>query len=143
VPEAPCPRQPPQPLEPVQVGIPGALQLQKPLVPSEDFEDISDQCGPGLQAEDQSPGSQSDTGPPDEEPFEAEGSAGEESKGAHEEMPEVDEEAMGSPVAPKIEAAAEEVEEEEQVGYAEIIRRNEDSYTMPDEEEEEGVDEDR
>ncbi|CAE7554309.1 unnamed protein product [Symbiodinium necroappetens] len=54
---------------PVQVGIPGMLNLPKPAVP-DDSEDISDQCGAVLQAEDQSPGSQSDTGPPDEEGFE-------------------------------------------------------------------------
>eukprot|EP00439_Symbiodinium_sp_Y106_P053922 s1626_g7.t1 len=117
---------------PVQVGIPGMLNLPKPAV-SDDCEDIADQCGAVLQAEEQSPGSQSDTGPPDEEGFEAEGSAGEESKAALDDMPEVDEEAMGSPVAPKIESAAEEVEEEEQVDYAEIIRRNDESYTMPEE----------
>mmetsp|Transcript_53827 Transcript_53827/g.125495 ORF Transcript_53827/g.125495 Transcript_53827/m.125495 type:complete len:765 (-) Transcript_53827:58-2352(-) len=115
----------------IQVGIPG-LDVHKPVEASGNFEDVPEQCS-AYQAQDQSPGSQSDTGPPDEI-FDGEGSAGEESK-APLEMQEV-EEAMESPVGPKPELLkeAEEVEEEDNVGYAEIVRRSDESYTMPDEE---------
>ncbi|OLQ06657.1 hypothetical protein AK812_SmicGene10056 [Symbiodinium microadriaticum] len=111
-----------------------------PVQVPDDSEDISDQCGAVLQAEDQSPGSQSDTGPPDEEGFEegrrhnlncAEPSSQmlfRKTLVALDDMPEVDEEAMGSPVAPKIESAAEEVEEDSVLSL-----ELDESYTMPEE----------
>jgi len=91
-----------------KVGIAGTKQLDK-LLP--EHEELSEHCT--RQAEEQSAGSLSDTGPPEGD---GEGSIGEESKAACEEdMLEV---ALESPAVPD----ADEVDEvEEDVGYAETV----------------------
>eukprot|EP00913_Durusdinium_trenchii_P024823 g23298.t1 len=71
--------------EPVKVGIPGTNPLEKVL-------HESSEC----QAEEQSAGSLSDTGPPEGEG--GEGSVGEESKAAGDDMLEIVDEALASPV---------------------------------------------
>lgn len=89
-----------------KVGIAGTNHLEKVLGSSGSPVE-QDLC----QAEDQSAGSLSDTGPPDGD---GEGSVGEESKAAGDEMLEIVDEAWASPVTQEVDAA-EEVEENVQV----------------------------
>ncbi|CAL1172217.1 unnamed protein product [Cladocopium goreaui] len=89
-----------------KVGIAGTNHLEKVLGSSGSPVE-QDLC----QAEDQSAGSLSDTGPPDGD---GEGSVGEESKAAGDEMLEIVDEALASPVTQEVDAA-EEVEENVQV----------------------------
>jgi len=91
-----------------KVGIGGVNHLEKVLGSPEIAE--RDLC----QAEDQSRGSLSDTGPPDGD---GGGSVGEESKAAGDDLPEIVDEALASPVT---EMEAEEVEENVQVELVQI-----------------------